>query len=171
MWRTPTVIPDVPPAGDIALHATWEQGVRGRKADGTDIIWPGYRGGQLHQSYILSAVRFHITWRYYDLPHCMWWLVRVEAIDLVSTNIDGVRTHVRGTGKRKRVTKFKIIQNVSSNWYRLYGKYVLLEGTVHAKIKLIAPSGQKCHQIKYNSDRAERKNSSFLKGFTARTAP
>lgn len=102
MWRTPTAIPDVPPAGDIALHATWEQRARGRKADGTDIIWPGYWGGQLHQGYILSTVRFHITERYDDLLHFMWWFARVIAIDVVPTNVDDVRTHVRGTGKKKK---------------------------------------------------------------------
>lgn len=151
--KTPTVIPDVPPAGDIALHATWKQGASGRKADGTDIIWPGYRGGQLHQGYVLSAVRFHITWRYFDLPHSMWWLMKVEAIELVPTNVDDVRAQIVGTGRREMVRKFTTMHFKVSVVIENGFKKEVMKATIDAKINLVtALDRQKCHQIKYNTD-------------------
>lgn len=105
MWRSLTVIPDVPPAGDIAQHATWEQGARGGQADRTDIIWPGYWGGQLYQRQILPTVRFDVTrWNHHP-PHTVRWLVRVEAIQLVPANVDDVRAHVGRAERRQRDNK------------------------------------------------------------------
>lgn len=60
-------------------------------------------------------------------------LVSVDAIELVPANIDDVRADIRGTGGRQKVRKFNTIQSMSQlNGFMVY---VLLKGTVHAKIK------------------------------------
>lgn len=107
MWRRLTVIPDVPPAGDIAQHATWEQGARGGQADRTDIIWPGYRAGQLHQRQVPPAVRFDVSGWNHHSSHTVHWLVRVEAIQLVPASVDDVRAHVGWTEGRHRGQRMK----------------------------------------------------------------
>lgn len=104
-----TIIPDVPPAGDIALHATWEQGARGGQADGTDVIWPGYRAGQLHQRQILPIVRLVVTGWNHHPAHAMRRLVRVEAIQLVAAHVDDVRAHVGWTERRQRDTEWNLL--------------------------------------------------------------
>lgn len=105
VWRSLTLLPDVPPACDIALHATLEQGARRGQADRTDIIWPLYWGGQLHQRHILPTLRFNVTpWDYYT-AHTMRWLVKVDAIQQVLSNIDDVRAHIGRTGKEQRGIK------------------------------------------------------------------
>lgn len=89
-----TIIPDVAPAGDIALHATWEQGARGGQADGTDVIRPGYWAGQLHQRHIPPVVRLGVAVRNHHPAHVVRGLVPVVAIQLVPASVDDVRAHV-----------------------------------------------------------------------------
>ncbi len=104
-----TFISDVPPAGDIARHATWEQGARGGQADGTDVIWPGYWAGQLHQCQILPIVRLVVTrWNHHP-AHTMRRLVRVDAIQLVPASVDDVRAHVGWTERRRRDTEWNLL--------------------------------------------------------------
>lgn len=99
-----TFISDVPPAGDIALHATWEQGTRGGQADGTDVIRPGYWAGQLHQRQVLPIVRLVVTGWNQHPADTMRRLVRIEAIQLVPASIDDVRAQVGWTERRRSDT-------------------------------------------------------------------
>lgn len=100
MWRSLTVIPDVTPASDIAPHAAWEKGARGGQTDGTDIIWPGYWAGQLHQCQIFPTVRLDVIGWNHHPTHTMHWLVWVEAIKLVPADVDHVRAHIGRTERR-----------------------------------------------------------------------
>lgn len=137
MWGSLTVIPDVPPAGDIAQHATWEQGARGGQADRTDIIWPGYWAGQLHQRQVLPAVRFDVSVRNHHPAHTMRWLVRVEAIQLVPASVDDVRAHVgRTEGGHGGDSEWKLL-----HWkYETFTYFILTKGISMAFCQVGAPS-------------------------------
>lgn len=97
---TLTAIADVPPAGDVALHATGKKGARGRQANGTDPIRPGQGGGEAHQGYILTTVRLHISGRDHHIVDAVRRLVRVQTVHVVPAGVNGVRAHVGWTERR-----------------------------------------------------------------------
>lgn len=96
-----TIVADVPPACDGTSQAAWEERVRRRQADGTDVICPAHRAGKFYQRQVGPTVGFQVTWRNHHALHTMGCLVRVVAIHVLPTSIDAVRAHVvwteRGT--------------------------------------------------------------------------